>query len=273
MANPWPPHWNDPAVRWDAGWTWPGAISESVKHKQTNRKQTMRRQRWYPSRIADQIPWHENFRTKLPGYVVTLGMDLAKADAAVATSRYVIYVLSQWLAAARTFGQSSTQAIDLLLQGSGVDAVVLPVFTAPALPAAVSAVPPGALTRLFELVREMKESDAYTKTIGQDLGIIGSEDAADHPSPTLKLTVDAGTVCQCVDIVFVKFGHMGVYLESRRNGGAWEFLAIYTESPYMDERPLLVAGVPEIREYRARFWDKGTPNGEWTDVARTTVSL
>ena len=40
----------------------------------------------------------------------------------------------------------------------------------------------------------------------------------------------------------------------------------------MDERPLLAAGTPEVREYRMRFWDKGTPNGDWTDVVKVTVS-
>jgi hypothetical protein len=57
--------------------------------------------------------------------------------------------------------------------------------------------------------------------------------------------------------------------ESWRGGGAWEFLAIGTESPYLDERPLLVASQPEVREYRMRFWDKGRLNGEWTDVAKS----
>ena len=40
----------------------------------------------------------------------------------------------------------------------------------------------------------------------------------------------------------------------------------------MDERPLLVATTPEVREYRARFWDKGTPNGDWCDVGKVTVA-
>jgi hypothetical protein len=65
---------------------------------------------------------------------------------------------------------------------------------------------------------------------------------------------------------------MGVYIESRRGTGDWEFLGIDTESPYKDERALLVATQPEIREYRMRFWDKGTPNGGWTDVVKVTVS-
>jgi hypothetical protein len=63
-----------------------------------------------------------------------------------------------------------------------------------------------------------------------------------------------------------------VYIESRRGAGAWEFLTIDTESPYLDERPLAVAAQPEVREYRMRFWDKGTANGDWTDVAKVTVS-
>ena len=67
-------------------------------------------------------------------------------------------------------------------------------------------------------------------------------------------------------------GHIGIYIESRRGVGPWEFLAIDTQAPYDDDRPLLVAGTPEVREYRLRFWDKGTPNGDWTPVQKVTVS-
>jgi hypothetical protein len=79
-------------------------------------------------------------------------------------------------------------------------------------------------------------------------------------------------VCQCVDIAFTKYTHQGVYIESRRNGGAWEFLAIDTEKPYTDERPLLNPAQPEVREYRLRFWDKGTPNGPWSEVQKISVA-
>lgn len=64
----------------------------------------------------------------------------------------------------------------------------------------------------------------------------------------------------------------GRNIESRRGGGTWAFLAIDTESPYLDDRPPLAAGQPEVREYRMRYWDKGTPNGEWTDMAKITVA-
>jgi hypothetical protein len=29
---------------------------------------------------------------------------------------------------------------------------------------------------------------------------------------------------------------------------------------------------PAMRDYRMRFWDKGTPNANWTDVVKVTVS-
>jgi hypothetical protein len=233
----------------------------------------MKRQNYYPSRIGDQIVWLENFRTKLPGYTAALGLVQGKVDDAVASARFVVYVLSQWLAAVRALGPSATDAVDLLLNGDGNDPLVLPTFVAPALPQGVAPVAPGALWRIFDLVTEIRAADAYTSAIGQDLGLIGAEDTTVRPAPTIKLTVGTGAGVQSVNIAFRKFGHMGVHLESRRNGGAWEFLAIDTESPYTDERPLLVAGTPEVREYRARFWDKGTPNGDWTDVARATVAV
>ena len=149
----------------------------------------------------------------------------------------------------------------------------LPTFTPPALPAGVAPVPPGVLTRLFDLVSEIKENDAYTETMGLALGIVGSAVPPSQPVPGLKAEVIQGGGCQCVKLSFVKYGHMGVYLESRRGAGAWEFLAIDTDSPYLDERPLLAAPTPEVREYRARYWDKGTPNGDWTDVVKVTVAL
>ncbi|MBI5393701.1 MAG: hypothetical protein HZA91_00210 [Verrucomicrobia bacterium] len=230
----------------------------------------MRRQTYYPSRIADQIPWLENFRTKLPGYETPLGLPDAQVDACVASCRFSIYVLSQWLSAVRTFGPAATEAVDLLLSGEGPDAVVLPTFAAPTLPTGVASVPPGALTRLFDLVAMIKDAPAYTDTIGEDLGIIAPEDASDHPVPVFKLEAVQGAGCQSVKISFTKYSHMGVWIECRRAGGAWEFLAIDTESPYLDERALLAAGQPEIREYRLRYWDKGTPNGDWTDTAKIT---
>jgi len=102
-----------------------------------------------------------------------------------------------------------------------------------------------------------------------ELGL--NADTAEHLVPTFKLkiiTIDSG---QAVQIDFTKFGHDGVWIESRRGTGAWEPLGADMEKPYVDGRPLAVAAVPETREYRLRFWDKGNPNGDWSPVQKVTV--
>lgn len=65
-----------------------------------------------------------------------------------------------------------------------------------------------------------------------------------------------------------KYGHDGVWVESSRGVGDWEFLAIDTVKPYLDERPLLTPGT---REYRLRWWDKGEANGDWSPVQSVMV--
>ena len=237
-------------------------------------------QRYYPSRINNQIPWLRNFAAKLPGYETVLSLPPAHVDACVASCLYVVYVLEQWLAAVRVFGPAATDAVDLLLSGSGPTAVVLPVFTVPPLPEGVASAPPGALNRLFDLVTVIKNSPGYNDAIGTDLGIIapaagaggGPDLGPGQNAPEARFQVLRGATCEAVKISFVKHGHQGVWIERQRGAAAWEFVGIDTESPYLDDIPLLAPGAPEVRKYRLRFWDKGTPNGDWCDVASITVS-
>ncbi|MEI7728399.1 MAG: hypothetical protein WCO56_02460, partial [Verrucomicrobiota bacterium] len=149
--------------------------------------------------------------------------------------------------------------------------VALPVLTVPELPKDVTPVPPGALNRIFGLVHKLKLAKAYTKTIGLDLGVETPGNFAAHPVPTLKLTVVAGIKKQAARLAFVKFGHQGVLIESRTNGGPWQKLGTYTRSPFLDTRPLLVPGVAEVREYRIRFIDMDAPTGDWSGVAKIAI--
>ena len=274
MANPWLPRWGDPAVRYNRGWRYPTEAELLFAKTQPTKKGPMITQRYYPSRINDQIPWLTNFATKLPGYETTLNLPPAHVDACVASCKFLVCVLGDWLTAVRDFGPTATSAIDLLVSGTGPDPVVLPVFTAPALPAGVASVPPGALNRLFDLVQLIKNSPGYTDLIGNDLNIIGattSGTAAGQTAPDAKLTLVQGPAGKAVQINFVKHGHMGVYIECQRGTGAFEFVAIDTEVPYLDARPLLVAGTPEVRQYRLRYWDKGLANGDWSATVTITV--
>lgn len=259
---------------WDGGF-WDSDVPTPPVNNQTKPKKrtTMKRQNYYPSRLANQANWLENYAAKVAVYGATLGLTAGQITASANDAKWCHYVIGTWLTAVRAFSPSTTDAVDDVLTGGGSSVpVVLPTFTAPALPAGTTEQLPGALTRIFDLIGAMKRAAAYTEAIGTDMGVVGSEDTTAHASPRVTADTVQGSTCQCVKLVFAKYNHMGVHIEGRRGNSAWEFLGVDTESPYMDERPLLVAGQPEVREYRVRFWDKGTPNGDWTDVVKVTVS-
>jgi hypothetical protein len=255
---------------WDSG-QWDQPTPSEYFQSKPKPKSKMKRQVYYPSRIGDQVNWLDNYSVKLPLYGAALGVVAGDIAESVNDAKYANYVLGTWLSAVRNFSPSTTDAVDDVLTGGGTAAMVLPTFTAPALPAGVTAALPGTLTRIFGLIAKMKLSAGYTEAIGTDLGVVGAG-VTEKALPKFSAELVQGAGCQCVKLTFYKYNHMGVYIESRRGTGAWEFQAIDTENPYMDERPLLVAGSPEVREFRMRFWYKGTPNGDWTDIVKVTVS-
>lgn len=104
------------------------------------------------------------------------------------------------------------------------------------------------------LAQRIKKSTAYTEVIGKQLNIIGAEDTTDmtQEQPTLYATAKSGGV---VEIDFNKMDAEGVHIFSMRDGDAgFTLLASETHAPYVDNRPLLAAGKPETRQYKAVFF-------------------
>lgn len=271
--------WNS-AVTWTSGALWSPAALPPVatpRNNRTHKKHTsMKRNNYYPNLIPERPEWHTNFAAKLPIYGPTLPLTAAQMNAAVADNRYLAYGLGDWISNVRDFAPACTAALVNLSTGTGGEAFVFTAYNAPTLPTlpvGITEVLPGALDRTFKLVQVIKGLPGYTDDIGLDLGIIGEEDTTEHTRPEFTLKTEAGDGCNCVKVRFKKFGHYAVAVHSKRGGGGWELLGIDAESPYQDERPLLVAGQPEIREYKLRFWDSGAENGDWTDVASATVSV
>lgn len=265
--------WNN--ATWNSGNLWSAASPPAPPTQNTNNKRrnrTMKRQRYFPAVVALRPEWFNNFATQLPGANTTLGLDADEVTAIINDARYCEYACGDWLTTAREFGPAATAAIELLFDGDGAVPAALPAFAPPALPAGVTAAAPGALRRIFLFVQKIKGCKTYTEAIGLQLGIVGQEDAAEHPVPEFSLKQERGEGCQCVRIIFKKFGRQGVVIYSRRGGGAWEMLGIDLASPYLDERPLLAAGAPEVREYRLQYYDDAAPTGDFTPVQSITVT-
>ncbi len=69
-----------------------------------------------------------------------------------------------------------------------------------------------------------------------------------------------------VELVFDKSISDGVNIYAKRDGDAdFVFLARDTASPYVDNRPLLVAGKPELREYKAVYVQSDAEIGLFSD--------
>src|SRR6266481_3260533 len=89
--------------------------------------------------------------------------------------------------------------------------------------------------------------------IGNLLGIVGADDGIDLNGRQPDISGNDRTGGQ-VEIGFNKLTSDGMNIYSKRDGDVdFVYLARDTQTPYVDTRPLKVAGKPEIREYKAMF--------------------
>jgi hypothetical protein len=236
-----------------------------------NERTAMRRQFYYPVRNAARVVWLTNYAHKVGAHAAALGLDAAGT---IADAQWLIYVLGTMQESLRSFSSAATQYGYLVQNGrANGSAFAAPVFVMPAPPSGVSAVEAGALGRIFKFVRKVKNAAGYTPAMGEDLGIIGTAAANGDAAPTVWVELVQGENGKGVQVHFLKHGHKGVIIESRRGAEEnFSFLANDTSRPFVDERPLLVPGQPEVREYRLRFWDQGEANGAWSPVLKITVS-
>ena len=234
----------------------------------------MRRQPFYPRTNDARPDWFGNFAAQIIIANAILGLPAGDVTNIVKDAQFAKYLTGLWLTAVREFGPAATSALEAFLtqDGDGVTAFVPPVFTPPALPAGVVAVPTGALNRILLMAARIKTLPTYTEAIGLQLGIVGPEDATAHALPEFSLKLLTGAECDCVQINFKKFSYKGVAVYGSVNDGPEQLLGIDLATPYVDARPLTVAGVAEKRTYRLRFYDDNGPVGDFTAASSVTVS-
>jgi hypothetical protein len=98
-------------------------------------------------------------------------------------------------------------------------------------------------------VRRIKARSSYNDGQGAQLGIVGAKDSRDLSTSRPELS---GTDLSdgVVSISFSKYNSEGVNIYSKRNNEVdWVLLNRASVSPFMDMRPLLEIGKPELRDY------------------------
>lgn len=275
--------WDDPNLRWgdpsvilepgDAGYTPPAPVPATTKPK--NKRSTMTHQRYYPIRQGDQLPWLDNFWRKLRQLAAQLQLPAARVADAVADARWLHYLIGTWLPAVRTFNKSATDTLAQAQHGEG-GALILPEFTAPPMPGAdATAVPPlpavtardeGALTRLFDLIAEIKENNLCTEANCTDLGILGTVESA----PDLTTLMPSIAAIVSGSVVKITWGWQGLskWLDlcelqvDRGNGQGWQPLVFDTTPNYDDTHPH--PATPTQWKYRAIFRVGEHQIGAWS---------
>jgi hypothetical protein len=122
------------------------------------------------------------------------------------------------------------------------------------------------------LARQIKAQKGYSTALGQQLGLEGVSATIDLSAARPRLTATAQPH-GVVELQFNKSQSDGVNLYASREGDAgFVFLARDTASPYVDNRPLLVAGKPEVRQYKAIYVVNDAEIGQSSAEVTVTVA-
>ena len=233
----------------------------------------MKRNNYYPPGQNDQIVWHTNFGSKLPGLASDLKLTADQVKAAVADCGWLVYLLQFWLPATRQWSQTGTAAMTEAQTGDGSALMVLPVFVAPALPASVVPVNTGALTRIFALVQTIKNSGLCSDTNAGILGIVGGN----QPAPdftTLQPVISVSIVGGQVQLKW-NFGGYSAWLDcceiqvDRNDGKGFGMLVMDTTPGYTDTQPF--PATKTVWTYRAIYQLNDARVGVWSQSVSLAV--
>jgi hypothetical protein len=185
-----------------------------------------------PNTEAEQVVWLSHYALKLPIQGPTCGISNTEIQATLKDIAYWFWMLQHWHLATEHDAKESTAHKLRMISGSGTGSTSHPQPTVFPDPPPVPE--PGMQQPLLSQITRVKASLDFNESIGHDLGVIATTTTADHPVPEFSLSVEMGASGPRVRLDFKKYGHDGIWIETRTNGGEWAFLAIDTVKPYYD---------------------------------------
>jgi hypothetical protein len=122
------------------------------------------------------------------------------------------------------------------------------------------------------IARRIKAHPDYSSADGALLGIIGHERTVDLRTRAPHLT-GRDVVRGRVELRFKKLSSDGIKLFCKRGEEtAWTHIATHSRNKFFDDRPLLVAGKPELRIYRALYILRDENIGEYSQELEITCA-
>ena len=204
----------------------------------------MAKQDFIPTRDADFVDYYDNFKTVAASDGATVGLTAAD-QTAIAGDNSTVHTVKNASDSAYQVSQQATKTLRNTFST--------------------------VKSNVRTIARRIKVHPAYTEALGKKFGIEGAEDTTDMTTakPTLKGKALLHGEAQ---VGFDKQKSDGVNIYSKRDGDAdWVKLSFDSQSPYVDNRPLLVAGKSEQRRYRACYVIADAEIGLYSDELVVTV--
>lgn len=190
---------------------------------------------YLPGTEPARVIWLNNLAAKLGGYSALLGLSASEIAQVQADAVMYEYIVNE--ASARKTDWKNVVEFKSILSFAPIGSPIGPVPVPEIMPAPVS-VPAGIFTRTGLLIQTIKNKQAYTTDIGDDLRIIGEEMSADNSllQPILKVKLATGGHPV---ISFKKKGMdwLNLYVD-RSDGQGSKFLKSIKKTSYTDMHPL-----------------------------------
>ncbi len=224
---------------------------------------------WWPTSLANQLVLMQNFKAKIAGYETQLGLTPAQITAATALCNAFIGALNATEQARQTM-IAMTAWRDEIFNGEpvGTTAPPAPSFAPPP----ESAYKLGVVKDFFALRDLIVALPGYTEAIGEDLGLVGTQQP-NRPSsdytPELKTTTSPGYQ---VNITGSMQGMDALRVEYAPKGGNFSTVAFLTTTPGGFQITPGTPGQPEKGHIRAVYIKKNEVYGNYSADYPVTVS-
>lgn len=222
-----------------------------------------------PAADADLVVWFNNFQLKFATYALSVGFVAADVTAVQTDYQMLAYTVNL----ADVFKAESKERVqykDTFRDGPlGIATPATPTTPTIAPPGTIP--PPGIVPRVRATIQRIKAHPNYTQAMGQDMGIVApTSTPTGTPKPTATAEAQPGSQ---VLLKWKKGGFDGVIIESQRGTETgWTQIGVDTSSPYLDSRPPLVVGQPEVRKYRLRYFKNDANVGDYSDIITVTTA-
>ncbi len=224
---------------------------------------------WWANALADQLIQVQNFKSKITGVGVALGLTPAQITAAVALCDAFIGAFNATDQAKQTM-QSMTQWREVVFYGTPLEkaAPQAPVFAV----VGATTYTRGVVTQFFALRDLIVALPNYTVNIGEDLGIVGTEitpkDAVEV-SPSLKTVTSTG---YWVNLTGSMSGMDGMRIEYAPKGGNFSTVAFLTNTPGGFQVTPVNPNLPEMGHIRAIYIKRNEVFGNYSPDYPVTLS-